>query len=120
MSLSRGTAGVADEGGPNAERTFALSKPELGLLITFVQDQLYLAPRIGLIHSALVAGGDPMDDNDSDFLSFGGAIGWNFAGTAPFWYSLEMSIMVVDDLADGTADSGTAWYFIPTFGIHTG
>jgi hypothetical protein len=95
--------------------------PELALLITFVQNQLYLSPRIGLVHSATVAGADPMDDDTtSDFLSYGGAIGWNFAGTDPFWYSLELSIFAVDDMEDGPGDSGTTVYFIPTFGIHTG
>jgi hypothetical protein len=94
--------------------------PELGVLITFARAQLYLSPRIGWVHAEQVAGADPMTDTGSDFLSYGGAIGWNFAGTAPFWYSLELSIFVVDDLEDGAADSGTTIYFLPTFGFHTG
>jgi hypothetical protein len=62
-----------------------------------------------------------MGDTTSDYLHVGGAIGWNFAGTAPFWYSVELSLLVVDDLEDDPLrDAGTTWYFLPTFGFHTG
>ncbi len=97
---------------------FIAFAPERAMLISFAGGHGYVAPRLGLLHTAHVAGAMTGEDTTSDYLSFGGAVGWTFGRGRPFWYTAELSFLIVDDTASGANDTGTSYYFVPTFGFH--